>query len=139
MANLTREESALILDRVVGRSTKKSFGNLLNKASQLDSWAIQFAAFIYLNRLSSITPGQNLVTNVGFGAGSTHTKFESWADDIPLGKMNFPLDNPGSTDPDISEMQRESRLKRTRWVTYPLLHPLDTAKRIHRYLRLLSN
>lgn len=134
---LTAEERSTILSFVVGKGQKRVFAKLLRLSPKLDSWAIQFAAFAYTRGLSTIVPGANLVRNVGFGADSTHTKFESWSDEIPLGKMTFPLVHPSNSQPNIREMLRESRIKRFRWIAYPFLNPGEASKRIFRYLRLI--
>lgn len=130
---LNRNEVKNILDRVSGFYQRRKFAKLLRASSRLDSWAIQFATFVYLRRLTSIVPSQNLVTNLGFGAGSTHTKFESWADEIPRGEMRFPLIHPVGIEPNFAEMRRESRVKILRWVSYPAKHPFDAIGRIFRY------
>ncbi|QKJ25054.1 glycosyltransferase family 2 protein [Aquiluna borgnonia] len=136
VSDLTEREINQILDLVGGKRQRSAFAKLLRLYSSLDSWAVQFATFIYLNRLLSAVPSQNLVTNVGFGAASTHTKFESWADEIPLGEMKFPLTHPASLEPDSREMQRESIHKTLRWITFPIAHPIEAASRIYRYLRV---
>lgn len=135
VSELTESEISQILDMVGGKRQRSAFAKLLRLSGSLDSWAIQFATFIYLNKLLSAVPSQNLVTNVGFGAASTHTKFESWADEIPLGEMNFPLIHPARVEPDSLEMRRESIRKTLRWITFPMAHPMEAASRIYRYLR----
>lgn len=139
VSDLSESEIQKILQSIGGRSQRSSFGKLLRLSSGLDSWAIQFVTFSYLNGLMSAVPSQNLVTNVGFGADSTHTKFESWADEIPLGNLRFPLRHPEEISPNHRQMKREARIKSLNWIRYPLIHPLDAAKRIFRYLRTLAN
>ena len=133
VSELTERELDQILDMVGGRRQRSAFAKLLRLSSSLDSWAIQFATFIYLNGFLSAVPSQNLVTNVGFGAASTHTKFESWADEIPLGKIEFPLRHPIDIEANIHEMKRESRVKTRRWLIFPLCHPLNALARVIRY------
>ncbi len=135
VSDLTHSEIEKILELVGGKRQRSAFAKLLRLSGSLDSWAIQFATFIYLNKLLSAVPSQNLVTNVGFGAASTHTKFESWADEIPLGDMNFPLVHPTRVAPDSREMKRESLQKTIRWLTFPMAHPFEATTRIFRYLR----
>lgn len=136
VSELSANEFEKILKLVEGRRQRASFAKLLRLSGSLDSWAIQFAAFVYLNGYVSAVPSQNLVTNVGFGSGSTHTKFESWADEIPLGKIKFPLRHPTDLEANILEMRRESRVKARRWLTYPICHPLNALARVFRYLRI---
>lgn len=138
VAELSHSEQEQILESIPGVSQRASFHKLLKLSEGLDSWAIQFAAFNYLNQLLSAVPSQNLVTNVGFGGESTHTKFESWADEIPLGNLKFPLRHPQSIAPDYAEMRRESSRKTLAWISYPILHPWDTFRRIIKYVRTSS-
>jgi hypothetical protein len=135
----TENDVERISGRIEGRLKRREFSNLLRLAKSLDSWAISFAAFCYDRHKLSAVPGQNLVTNVGFGEGSTHTKFESYADEIPLGAVSFPLLHPLEVRADLKQMRRESRVKSRRWLLYPLAHPIDFAGRVIRYLRLLKN
>lgn len=123
--------------QIEGRLKRREFSSLLRLAKSLDSWAISFAAFCYDKKKLSAVPGQNLVTNVGFGEGSTHTKFESYADEIRLGSMEFPLLHPMSVRADARQMRRESWIKSSRWFLYPISHPLDFVGRVFRYLRLV--
>lgn len=138
IADLSDLEKELILRSIPGFFQRASFRKLLRLASGLDSWAIQFAAFNYLNRLLCAVPSQNLVTNVGFGQGSTHTKFESWADEVPIGSLTFPLNHPALIMVDTAEMKRESFRKWLVWISYPIAHPFDTIVRVLRYLRTSS-
>lgn len=137
IGDLDGQDRILIRERIGSAGQRRAFERLLNASEKLDSWAVQFAAFVYLRNLRSAVPSQNLVTNVGFGARSTHTKFESWADEIPLGSLEFPLKHPTSTLPDIREMRRESRAKTFRWIRFPLRHPIESLSRVLRYLNLI--
>jgi hypothetical protein len=124
--------------RIPGAVQRRSFINLVKIVEKLDSWAVAFAAFGYLNKKLSVVPFQNLVTNVGFGLDSTHTKFESYVDEIPLGTIEFPLVHPGEVSPSNSEMLRESRIKSSRWLSYAFMHPVDVFGRVFRYAKYLS-
>jgi hypothetical protein len=42
--------------------------------NQIDTWDYQWTYTICKNKLLSITPNKNLVTNIGFGTEATHTK-----------------------------------------------------------------
>lgn len=121
---------------IPSRFQRASFLSLLRNAKDLDSWAIQFAAHCCLKGRLSAVPKVNLVSNIGFGAESTHTKFESYADEVQAENLDFPLRHPTIIGPNASEMRRESRIKALRWFTYPLAHPFDFLGRVIRYLRL---
>ena len=133
---LTDSAQAEIAKAIPSRFQRASFMSLLQNARDLDSWAIQFAAHCYVKGRLSVVPKVNLVSNIGFGAESTHTKFESYADEVQAQNLDFPLRHPTTIGPNVREMLRESRTKALRWVTYPLAHPLDFLGRVIRYLRL---
>lgn len=123
--------------QIPGNGHRRSFIKLVKIVEKLDSWAVAFAAFGYLNKKISVVPFQNLVTNVGFGLDSTHTKFESYVDEVPLGNLKFPLVHPGTVSASTNEMLRESRIKSSRWFTYALRHPIDVLGRAFRFGRYL--
>lgn len=50
---------------------KRMFSGVAKK--QIDSWAIPWVYTLWINHGLSILPNRNLVTNIGFGADSTHT------------------------------------------------------------------
>ena len=133
---LTVSAQAEIAKAIPSRFQRTAFMSLLRDAQNLDSWAIQFAAYCYTKGRLSAVPKVNLVSNIGFGAESTHTKFESYADEVKAQKLDFPLRHPSTIGPNAKEMRRESFAKALRWFTYPLAHPLDFLGRVIRYLRL---
>lgn len=124
-----------VIRAIPDRLSKFTFKRLLAQKHELDSWAIDFSCFFYLNGLASAVPSQNLVTNVGFGVESTHTKFESWVDLVAEDELKFPLVHPSFVTIDVGEMKRESRLKCVRSIAFLLIHPIDAVGRILRFLR----
>lgn len=132
---LTDEGKAEIAKAIPGRHQRSVFLNLVQGAKNLDSWAIQFAGFCYTRGLLSVVPKVNLVSNIGFGAESTHTKFESYVDEVKAQTLGFPLNHPDKIEANLREMRRESRIKAFGWIVYPLLHPLDFLGRVLRYLK----
>ncbi len=126
-------EISVLLSSIEPQGVRKSFSRLVGALGKLNSWAIPFAAFIYSRKLLCVTPGANLVTNVGMGSDSTHTKFESYVDEVPVGSLKWPLMSPTRIEPDLEKINRESKHRATKWITYPLLHPLDFAGRVIRY------
>lgn len=136
---LSDEEQVRVLSSVPLRRVRRNFAKLLHRLPKLDSWAIPFAAYVYRQNWLCITPGANLVTNVGMGAESTHTKFESYVDEIPLGRLEWPLRTPVSIGPDLKRMKREERSRAVRWILHPILHPVDFLGRALRYAITLLN
>lgn len=121
---------------VPGFLERRSLEIMVRKSQSLDSWALDFSRFFYLSGLLSMTPKVNLVRNVGFGPNSTHTKFESWADEVKCGTIEFPLKGPRKVEPDFHRMRVESFSKAILWFLYPVLHPFEALRRILNYLLL---
>lgn len=137
LAGIPGEEIAGLLKSIAMPSVRRSFSRLVADLGKLNSWAIPFAAYIYSRKLLCVTPGVNLVTNVGMGSESTHTKFESYVDEVPGGSLRWPLIPPQNIEPDLEKIKRESLHRATKWIIYPLSHPIDFAGRAFRYARTL--
>jgi len=77
---------------------------------RLDAWDYQWAFAQIMSGGLSIVPKVNLVRNIGFGAGSTHTKVAgpSWAR-LPVQPMAFPLIHPATMTIDRREEKRAIR------------------------------
>lgn len=64
-------------------------------AKRVDTWDYQFAYTLFMNSMLSITPGQNLISNIGCArADATHTVLDSPFANLPLGGVSFPLKPP---------------------------------------------
>lgn len=97
------------LDRRVARK----FGRLLDrvKAGEIDTWDYQFMASCLEHRLLAIHPSVNLVQNIGFGPGATHTSNP----DDPMAKrtartIGFPLTHPSLIRPDYLADKESARI-----------------------------
>ena len=114
-----------------------SVRTMMSKAAELDSWAMPFVVHCLRRAYANPVPANNLVTNIGFGSLSTHTKFESYVAEVPASAMTFPMGHP--PDVAINRALDEWESRRDRWETfrYPLAHPFDTAGRLLRYGRTL--
>jgi len=61
----------------------------------IDTWDFQWEFACLVQNSLSIVPGINLVTNIGFGEASTHSKrSHSVVANLPVEAMEFPLDYP---------------------------------------------
>ena len=113
---------------------RRAMASMMDKAAELDSWALPFAIHCRSKGYLSAVPEMNLVENVGFGARSTHTKFEDYVAEVEASPLEFPLRHPRSvshnTEVDRLENAMDARVR----VLYPLRHPLDVAGRVMRYL-----
>lgn len=117
---------------------RKAMRKMLHRASHLDSWALPFAVHFRQQNYVSAVPRINLIENIGFGAGSTHTRFEDYVSEVPAERMPGSLIHPPTTEANLAMDVLESRLDlRERW-RYPLRHPWDTLGRFWRYFRGLS-
>ena len=79
-----------------------------------------------------------MIRNVGFGDLSTHTTFESFVAQVPWEAIDFPLEHPTLVVANRRFDELESRADSLERIIYPLLHPLDVASRLFRYLRSAS-
>lgn len=124
------------LSAKLGQKNKvpKRLKKLILNFGSLDSWAVPFAAWQLSRSMFTVLAPKNSVKNVGFGADSTHTKFESWADDLAIHDLlNYQLPEP--TD-GLARLDTfvESASRSFRWVLFPLRHPIDSFRRAFRYV-----
>lgn len=116
-------------------SRQRAMRSMAKSIESLDAWDVPFVLHLLSGGYVNAIPRVNLVTNVGFGAQSTHTKFESFTADVPSGHLDFPLHHPKQVA-DVPEAGvLEDRVERRQWLTFPLKHPVDFAGRVLRYLR----
>lgn len=64
------------------------------RAGRIDTWDYQWLFACWASGGLCVTPSVNLVSNVGFGAGATHTLNISPVADLPVVAMQFPLRHP---------------------------------------------
>lgn len=133
-----RSEIKKISSTVQGVLAKRRFENLLRKSKDLDSWAIEFSAFNRSVGKLAVVSRVNLVENIGFGQDSTHTVFESFADQSHASVLKSLPRFPSEVRRDESVERRISRHRLAVWVKYPIKHPIDFILRVLRFLRLKS-
>jgi hypothetical protein len=69
---------------------------------EVDTWDIQWIFANLVQGGVTILPATNLVTNIGFGPDATHTRATGAKEsNIPVVPMRFPLDHPGSIEPNV--------------------------------------
>ena len=124
-----------LLARLSSKARRSQLKRMMAKAHLLNSWALPFVLHAQRRGYLSAVPRENLVTNIGFGADSTHTQFESFTAELPVGTLSFPLRHPE----DVVESPEAGRIESTEekklWLTFPLRHPVDFLGRVFRYLR----
>jgi hypothetical protein len=99
--NIDPEGSAemknFVNDEKVWEYFKKAFENTSN--GRVDSWGFRWTYACWANQGLSIVPNLNLVTNIGFGDGATHTKqSESPQSNLPAKAIEIPLQHPRSME-----------------------------------------
>lgn len=66
------------------------------------AWAYQFNYAHFLHDGVAVLPQVNLVRNIGFDAGATHTdRASAWAE-LPVGRLSWPLAHPARIEPDLA-------------------------------------
>ncbi len=106
------------------------------RSHRINSWALPFVLHCLRRGYLNAVPRVNLVSNVGFGAQSTHTKFESFTADVPAQALTFPLRHPDAVVDSPQAGLIETTQARWQWVRFPLTHPVDFLARVARYLLL---
>lgn len=61
---------------------------------EIDTWDFQWTLACWAQSGLSILPAVNLVSNIGFDAGATHTRVKSRLADLPTQPLEFPLRHP---------------------------------------------
>jgi hypothetical protein len=72
---------------------EKIFRDLSNL--EIDTWDYQWTYTVWVNNGLSILPNKNLISNIGFGQGATHTTdLYSLHSNLPRQDLSFPLIHP---------------------------------------------
>ena len=80
---------------------QKLFDQAYTLGDKADFWDYQWTFACWAQHGLSICPTVNLVTNIGFGPGATHTLFpKSQGGFLPMRAMDFPLQHPPNMIPD---------------------------------------
>jgi len=89
-------DTGYLLDILQERQIIKYWLRVLEKAyrCEVDSWAYQWTFSCWVQSGLTILPNINLVSNIGFGEESTHTKGGGKNANIPAVEILFPLKHP---------------------------------------------
>jgi hypothetical protein len=87
---------SLFLEQFEDPAERSFWETVWNASSrgELDTWDYQWCFACMAQQGLNITPQVNLVSNIGFGKHSTHTKLLSPFSNIPRSKLAFPLEHP---------------------------------------------
>ncbi len=61
---------------------------------RIDSWAYYWTFACWVQRGLTVLPNVNLVSNIGFGQGATHTLHRSRSANLPVEELDIPLKHP---------------------------------------------
>ena len=61
---------------------------------KIDTWDYQWLFALFVNNGLAIIPNENLISNIGFGPGATHTKMGTAVGFFPTMPLTFPLSHP---------------------------------------------
>jgi hypothetical protein len=128
------EEASRVLAGFPSAYRRKALVSSAANSHAINSWALPFVLHCQRRQILSIVPEVNLVKNIGFGSRSTHTRFESFTDEIPTRRLEFPLRHPDTVRRNDEAGKLEHRLHRRMWLTFPLTHPISFLARVLRYL-----
>ncbi|MDA9138108.1 hypothetical protein N9N46_02720 [Candidatus Pelagibacter ubique] len=78
---------------------KKNFQDVFDE--KIDTWDYQLTLMFWKEKLLSIMPNKNLVSNIGFGLDATHTKSINYMSNMKHFDIEFPLAHPTNIDINI--------------------------------------
>ncbi len=85
----------LVGDRIESEYWERVFERV--HRGEIDTWDYQWFFANWLEGRSSIVPTVNLISNIGYGDGATHTtNADSTLANVPLAPMSFPLVHPAA-------------------------------------------
>ena len=61
---------------------------------EIDTWDYQWGLACWIQAGSIILPNVNLISNIGFGQGATHTKSKHQVANLAVERMDFPIKHP---------------------------------------------
>jgi hypothetical protein len=101
MADWPSQRDAGLMQRVFpgARCAQAHWTRLLDRVArgEIDTWDYQWAYATWKSRGLSCLPSVNLISNIGFGPGATHTlDAEGQLANLPRGSLPFPLRHPAS-------------------------------------------
>ena len=131
----TNPEIEEVMKTFSTKGQAKEFESMMRSAHKLNTWDISFAVWLRQQGLLAAVPARNLVQNIGFGEGATHTFFENFDVNLSAEELDFPLRHPPTIEPDKMRERLMWFTRRSRWLTFPILHPFDFMGRVFRYLK----
>jgi hypothetical protein len=84
--------------------------DVMHKGASVDTWDYQWVYTNLINHSLAVTSGTNLVENIGFGPGATHTLRAEDVPPITAGTLSFPLIHPPAMVPLRTMDELDARL-----------------------------
>lgn len=110
--------------QTLGRLTRgRLFARLLKNNIGLNTWDIEFAAHLILEKKLTAVPKVNLIQNIGFGGSATHTTVRPPGLNNSLGHFNFPIRHPKKIGSDPLRNVRDVAVKSVRAIVTLLIEP----------------
>jgi hypothetical protein len=132
-AQWTAQEARALGEYFAPGPRRRSMVSMMSKSTTLDSWALPFAVHCAKRGYLNPVPAVNLIDNIGLGEGSTHTGLESWVAQVPRADLAFPLIHPGTVEYGGRIDEMESSLDAKEFISFPLRHPFEVARRLWRF------
>ncbi|HEV2764974.1 MAG TPA: hypothetical protein VGV38_18470 [Pyrinomonadaceae bacterium] len=93
--------SEIHADPRASRYWRDTFDRIYEAADEIDTWDYQWLFSVWARKGFAATAAVNLVTNIGWGDGATHTRAAgSHLANIPAAELEFPLRHPRTVEPD---------------------------------------
>ena len=132
-AQWTAKEARALGEYFAPGPRRRSMVSMMSKSTTLDSWALPFAVHCAKRGYLNPVPAVNLINNIGLGEGSTHTGLESWVAQVPPADLVFPLTHPETVEYGGRVDELESSLDAKEFISFPLRHPFEVARRLWRF------
>lgn len=131
----SRQETDSIKGTFASKIQSKEFMGMMAIANTLNTWDISLAVWVRQQGKLTVVPALNLIENIGFGSGATHTKFEAFDVQIPTSNFSGALRHPSNFMPNEKLECRMWREKSLRWVSFPFQHPIRFWALVLSYLK----
>ena len=93
--------SEIHADPRAARYWRDTFDRTYRAADEIDTWDYQWVFSVWARRGFAATAAVNLISNIGWGDGATHTRATSnRLANLPTAEIEFPLRHPRSVEPD---------------------------------------
>jgi len=113
-------DTGRLVDLVVDTDEVSYWGDIFENVyrGKINTWDYQWVFANWLEGRNAVMPNKNLVSNIGFGIGATHTLSESPLAELPLSSMTFPMVHPNA----FVRKREADRYFHENFIQIPALH-----------------